>query len=213
MIELYAITEHPGPPLPEVPGLREVSCDGLSAVCAQAAGERDPTAERLWHHEQVVEKLMDSRDVLPVRYGTCAPDERAVAHALERRRDELTKALTFVRGAVEVSLRVLVEEPESRHAPSPARSRSGTEYLRERAQRAQRETAAARAVHEPLRALARADSVRPPALRCELLRSAYLLDRQRLEPFTRLVAALQSSNRGLRLLCTGPWPPYSFVER
>ena len=40
-----------------------------------------------------------------------------------------------------------------------------------------------------------------------------LVDRERVQSFARRVAELQASNQALRLLCTGPWPPYSFAQR
>jgi hypothetical protein len=52
-------------------------------------------------------------------------------------------------------------------------------------------------------------SPRPPS---ELLRAAYLVDRDAIGAFTRLVARLDDRHPGLQLLCTGPWPPYSFAE-
>ena len=212
MIELYAITSHPGPPLPDVAPLREIERDRLSAVIAHIDEEPVATADRLWHHERVVEALMQSRNLLPVRYGTCLPDEDAVAGALDRRREELITALEFVRGAVEVSVRVFGQGSEDQRDASD-RNRSGADYLREKARRGHERARAVSAVHEPLRALARADAERPATLDRELLRSAFLVDRPRVATFSRLVAALQASHPGLQLLCTGPWPPYSFAQR
>ena len=212
MIELYAITGHPGPTLPEIAPFREVARGGLSAVYGPADSDRTLTAERLWHHERVVEALMQSRDLLPVRYGTCLADEDAVARALEERGEELTAALGFVRGGVEISVRVFADPDES-ELVTPGSARRGSDYLREKARQARAQDAAAQAVHEPLRAVARADAARPPKVERELLRSAYLVDRERVQSFARRVAELQASNQALRLLCTGPWPPYSFAQR
>jgi hypothetical protein len=47
----------------------------------------------------------------------------------------------------------------------------------------------------------------------ELFRAAYLVERDAVESFAAAVARLQKANIGLSILCTGPWPPYSFVER
>ena len=44
-------------------------------------------------------------------------------------------------------------------------------------------------------------------------RVAYLVERQKVERFSSLAAQLQAENPALRLLCTGPWPAYSFTER
>ena len=46
----------------------------------------------------------------------------------------------------------------------------------------------------------------------ELLRAAYLVEREAVEPFVARVRELQREHPALSLLCTGPWPPYSFAE-
>ena len=209
MIELYAITDHPGPPLPDLPRLNVVARDRLAAVCAPASSVA-VTPEALWRHEEVVEALMQDRDLLPVRYGTRVEDETAAARAVAERYDELSLALERVRGAVELSVRVLMaDEPAQAAEDEPM---SGAEYLRARARSAAERETALRTLHEPLSFLARESrqsSARPPA---ELLRAAYLVDRPAVDRFVRLVARLQDRNQSLRLLCTGPWPPYGFVE-
>jgi Gas vesicle synthesis protein GvpL/GvpF len=210
VIELYAITDNPGPPLPDVEGLRLVPLDGLAAVCTPASDE-DLSSETLWHHEDVVEALMADRDLLPVRYGTRLEDEAAVARAMRDRRDELVAALDRVRGAVELSIRV-VAAGRAPAPPDPPEAGSGAAYLRVRAEAEADRDRAARALHEPLAAHARESAegrLRPP----ELFRAAYLVDRDAIDSFVAEVARLQSANPGLGILCTGPWPPYSFAER
>lgn len=220
MIELYAITDNPGPPLPDVAPLRVVPVNGLAAVCAPAE-DAEMSAETLWRHEEVVEELMADRDLLPVRYGTLLQNEGEVARAVEERRDELAAALERVRGAVEVSVRVLptgagagtpVPRAAAGRAAVPGAAASGAEYLRLRARATASQARTAQALNEPLAALARASAEarpRPP----ELFRAAYLVERHAVEPFTAEVARLQAASRGLSILCTGPWPPYSFTER
>jgi hypothetical protein len=211
VIELYAITDNPGPPLPDVaPPLALVPVDGLAAVCT-AAADADVSAETLWRHEEVVEALMADRDLLPVRYGTRLEDEHAVARAVEERREELAAALDRVRGAVELSVRV-VAAATAPASPPAADASSGAEYLRLRSRAEASRERAARALHEPLSALARASvegRPRPP----ELFRAAYLVESDAVESFAAEVAGLQEANTGLGILCTGPWPPYSFAER
>lgn len=210
MIELYAITDHPRPPLPEVVPLRAVSTRALTAVCAPAS-ESEVTADSLWGYERVVEALMDECDLLPVRYGTRLPDEAAVAAVLEARYDQLRQSLDFVRGGVEVSVRVASVAGQVLSS-SEAHAGSGTDYLRARAREVAVETDAAQVVHEPLSALARAATIRPTSLPGEVLRAAYLVNQAELEDFTALVRQLQDHNPTLRLTCTGPWPPYSFAQ-
>jgi hypothetical protein len=211
VIELYAITDDPGPPLPDVASLELVPVDGLAAVCAPAAdADADVSAELLWRHEGVVEALMADRDLLPVRYGTRLEDEDAVARAVAERRDELSAALDRVRGAVELSVRAVPSGASSSSVVPEATG--GAEYLRLRARAQGSQARTAKALHEPLAALAResADArPRPP----ELFRAAYLVERDAVDAFTEAVVRVQAEHPGLGILCTGPWPPYSFSER
>jgi hypothetical protein len=66
-------------------------------------------------------------------------------------------------------------------------------------------------VHGPLARLARASTQQAGRGAHELLRSAYLVDRAAVQSFVDSVGDLQQANPHLRLLCTGPWPPYSFA--
>jgi gas vesicle protein GvpL/GvpF len=212
VIQLLAITDDPRPPQADLVELEAVTRRGLTALCTSAPAPEELTAGQLWRHEEIVEALMADRNLLPVRYGSRVDDRAVVAQTLEDRHDELTEALNFVRGAVEVSLRVLSDEDGLAEAPAQ-RFASGSEYLRAKARLRDNQAVAARAVHEPLLKAARAGVTRPTGRAGERLLAAYLIDREELESFTSLVAQLQEANPGLRLICTGPWPPYSFVER
>jgi hypothetical protein len=209
VIELYAITDHPGPPMPALAPLRAVAHQRLAAVCAPvAACEVSP--DQLWHYEQVVEALMADRDLLPLRFGTRLANDDVVARALQQRHGELARALDGVRGAVELAVRVLGRERRSRAAEAVS---TGADYLRARAQSAAAQDSAIDAVHEPLARLARAAALKPTRAAGELLRAAYLVDRSAVAGFVERVYRLQESHPDLRLLCTGPWPPYSFAEQ
>jgi hypothetical protein len=212
VIALYAVTDASGPPLPDATSpLCTIATRELAAICAPAS-KVTITPEVLWRHEQVVEDLMEDRDLLPVRFGTRAPDEASVSRILEENYDRLIAGLEFVRGAVEISMRAYTrgEQPA---ASAPAEATTGTEYLRARARDVAARREVVRAIHEPLATEARADTLRHTGAPEEILRAAYLVDRRRLSHFQDLVAAVQDANPGVRLVSTGPWPPYSFAER
>jgi hypothetical protein len=211
VIALYAITDHPTPPVPGLGEMRVVASGDLAAVCGPVA-TGEVTADALWEHEQIVEALMDDRDVLPVRYGTCLPDDAAAAQALQDNHVEFAASLAAVRGAVELAVRVFPAK-DAPPAPMPSvESMSGTEYLRARARGAAEESDASRIVHEPLARAARAVNVARANRAGELLRAAYLVDRNATEAFAADVNEIQTDNPQLRISCTGPWPPYSFVR-
>jgi Gas vesicle synthesis protein GvpL/GvpF len=197
VIELYAITDDPAPPEPP---LVAVHGDGLTALCAPAEPQ-EMSAEVLWRHEEVVEELMRERDLLPVRFGTVVEDEAAAQRALSERHDQLVDSLERVRGAVELAVRA--DRPEPRDETF---SGSGAEYMQAKARRAE----AAGLLHDPLAFLARDSVVRQGP---ELLRAAYLVDRDAVDGFVELVKRLEATLDDVRVLCTGPWPPYSFTEQ
>jgi hypothetical protein len=212
VIALYAITDHPTPPVPGIGAIRVVASGDLAAVCGPViAGEI--TADALWQHEQIVEALMDDRDLLPVRYGTCLPDDAAAAQALRDKYNEFAASLDAVRGAVELAVRVFAAGGTVRDPEPAAASETGTEYLRARARVASRESDARTIVHEALAPTARAATIARANRAGELLRAAYLVNRNETDAFSDRVRGIQEANPELRITCTGPWPPYSFVGR
>lgn len=208
MIAIYAIMDSPPAALPEDPPLKAVKAAGLVAVCGPAE-QRPITTDLLWHHEDVVESLMKTCDLLPVRFGMHVADESAVATVLERQRDELVAALGRVCGAVELSVRIAGDREPSR---VPVVAASGAEYMRAKARDVTAEESVATRVHEPLSQLARVSRRWENISSDDPFRAAYLVERDVIARFADRVAGLQQENPDLRILCTGPWPPYSFVS-
>jgi hypothetical protein len=92
-------------------------------------------------------------------------------------------------------------------AAGPAAA-SGREYL-EAKLAGERSVAA---LHEPLAALAVAARRWPKPAPGELLRAAYLVEQPAVGRFRGAVERLQRGHPEAALLCTGPWPAYSFVQ-
>ena len=212
MITLYAITDHPTPPVPALGDMRVVASGDLAAVCGPVL-KGEVTAEALWQHEGLVEALMDDRDVLPVRYGTCLPDDAAAARTLQDNHAEFAASLETVRGAVELAVRVFAAGNATAAAQPPSEPTTGTAYLRARARVAADESGAGAIVHEPLARTARAATIARVNRPGELMRAAYLVDRDATGAFSERVREIQEQNPQLRITCTGPWPPYSFAAR
>jgi hypothetical protein len=213
VIWAYAICDRPDLPLPRVRGLARAPLDivaegPLVAVLSRHARAPDePALDALWAHERVVEALMVERAVLPLRFGTRPAADDGVREALAGRRDVLLEALDRVRGRVELAIRALPSDAAAAAAPPPAAA-SGSEYLRAR-------LAGARtfaALHEPLAELAVAARCWPERAPGELLRTSYLVDEPAVDEFRSAVERLQREHPEAALLCTGPWPAYSFVE-
>jgi hypothetical protein len=152
---------------------------------------------------------MRSRTVLPLRFGTQLRDEEAARALLSDRCDEFARRIEGVRGRVELGVRVCGRSPAPPAAERPA---SGTEYMTQQlgARRASDQVAAT--VHEPLARIADRSSRSRSGRAGEVLTASYLLANDRVSAFADEVKLLQERHPELALTCTGPWPPYSFVE-
>jgi Gas vesicle synthesis protein GvpL/GvpF len=206
MIWVYAVAERPDLPLPACPGLMDAPLEGVTAgdllaVVTQHDGESfEPTPDAMWAQERVLEHVMADRAVLPMRFGTTRPDATSLRRALMERHDDLASALTRVRGRVELGVRAVADR-----TPPPAAT--GRDWLAARLETSR----LAASVHEPLAALAAADHRRTPVAPGELLRAAYLVDRAKVDGFGAAVERLQQQQPAVSIVCTGPWPPFSFV--
>lgn len=200
MIWLYAVSEQPRRPLPEIDGLGGAPLESIAegpllAVATHHDGTPDHTAvDALWTHQRVIEAIQRERAVVPVRFGTRHDDPDGVRAALAAERDRLLAALDRVRGRVEVAVRVIEPPPT---------------WLDGRAYLARREKAAA--MHETLAGFAVAAARGPERGDPELLRGSYLVEQRGLQAFTAAAEALQREHPETSLVCTGPWPAYSFV--
>jgi hypothetical protein len=168
-----------------------------------------PSEEDLWTHEAVVEDLMESSTVLPMRFGTRVADEADLQKVLHERRDEFEATIERVRGAVELGVRAQLR-PVENAATVAAGAGPGSTYLLERAERRRLADDTAARIHEPLARLARRSAARTGALEPGSFKGAYLVDRDRVDAFRARVSELASEIEGASIVCTGPWPPYSF---
>jgi Gas vesicle synthesis protein GvpL/GvpF len=223
VIWLYGICDRPDMPPPRRRGLAQAPVDGiregelLAVISRHIHPPGDPALDALWVHERVVERIMADRTVLPMRFGTKLPDDEAVRDVLSTRQQEFLVALARVRGRVEVGIRAmqaLGTEPVSNNStPEPSRpvATSGREYLEAKLRDGRRVEREAAALHEPLASLAVAVSRQSARAPAELLRASYLIEAAMLARFRATVERLQRAHPGTAILCTGPWPPYSFV--
>jgi hypothetical protein len=194
----------------EVEPLRAVVEGPLAAIVSDHQGP-PPEAEinALQEYERTVRGLMERGAILPARFGSVLPDEGAVRTLLRRRRKDLVARLQRVRGAVEIALRARWRD--GANALPDARPESGTSYLRGRLELRQNARRVASEL-DPLAALARS-SRRELIPRPDLpVLDAYLVDRGRVREFVAMVAQLDERLEDVELVCTGPWPPYSFAE-
>lgn len=212
VLYVYAITDSRAEP--EVVGLhgaplRRIESGDLAGLVSEHAVVPELDEEVLWAHEQVVEELMSLATILPLRFGSSVERAGALITMMEERREEFLESLERVRGAVEISVRG--ELPAPRGEDPPPRPGSGTAYLLQRAERERREKDAAELVHRPLAALARCCLPPVSPRNPRQFKAAYLVEETGVEEFGNRVGELNAGLEDVRVSCTGPWPPYSFV--
>jgi hypothetical protein len=193
------------------------------------------TMDAVLRHEAVVEAVRRQGRALPVRFGTVFRDATSVATALAERYESLETDLDRVGDKVELSLTALWAPggpyaapegaaPEGRAARNPTAAahahNAGARYLQARAAELRGDealTERARAVARELDkllgklVLAQRTSLLPTA--GIAVRTAYLLDPAGVSAFKTAVDVIRATSSELRVLLTGPWPPYSFVGR
>jgi Gas vesicle synthesis protein GvpL/GvpF len=194
--------------------LRVIASGPLKAIYSEHQVAPEPDEMLLWAHEQVVEDLMESSTILPMRFGSTVESREGLVDLLKERREEFMASLERVRGAVELSVRAqlpVAADPAKRTRPA-WRSQPGTAYLLERARRQRRSEDAAGRIHRPLAALARMSAPKASIGGPGPFKVAYLVDEESVEAFGERVGELNSMLADTKVSCTGPWPPYSFVS-
>jgi len=199
---------------------------GDFAAVVSEAGDEGAAAneENLLAHNRVNAAALAVSTPLPCRFGTRAAPERlaeyAAAHAAA-----LAAALARVRGRVEMSVK-LMEKSEVRGQESGVESEAGAaaagagtafllkkrrEILGEEGARRRAEEAAAW-LASGVGDLARETEARVSPSEAIFVRAAHLVERGHVEEYRARLRTLAAARRDLRLLTSGPWPPYSFSD-
>ncbi len=234
MIYLYAITEEIETPLEAMCGvdfapLTYLHRGSLTAVVSRVSSRvLAPTPRRLWQHEQVVEAVMDQYSVLPARFSTIVGDEASMTSQLEELSQVFVDDLERLRGCVELSLRVIRLWDSNAGGDGAAdgacpelvaTEKTGRTFdVARRAAQAQRRTNRRRneslgeLINRSLAACALDHRLYVEEGSGVVIKAAYLVEKSRLGVMQQAVRRLMKTYTNLHFLCTGPWPPYHFVE-
>jgi hypothetical protein len=226
---VYAITRR-DTPLPTTisaaiaPRLAMISWRDLAAVTRRVADEGPHlTMQAVLHHEQVVEAVRKKGPALPVRFGTVFHSASSITSVLAERYERLAADLCRLGDKAELSLTALWARDEGREGRDEGcgvrNAGSGGRYLRARAAELQLEEALEERAHsfaekldEVLGELSlerRVSLVPTPRV---AIRTSYLIEPAKAAAFRMAFDALRREQTELRMLLTGPWPPYSFAE-
>jgi hypothetical protein len=176
-------------------------------VSRHGDGIPEPTEEALVRHDAVCSALMAEGAVAPLRFGAVFSDHSRLRSEIAARRDELRAILERIEGHVEIGVRVLRAQSSNEGAEA-----TGSQYLHRRLDERRAALDAAAAVDERLGAMAAARRARAHETPELVLSASYLVPRADVERFIGAVEAVAGARPDLSVVCTGPWPPYSFVD-
>jgi hypothetical protein len=241
-IYVYAIIPSGDTTIFDVDGVRHphkvfsVPCGDLAAVVSASQRtdyhglQRDEAVSYLTRHQRVVEKVMESFSLLPVKFGTVFPDEGWVRTFLEQGQARFCEALDRCAGLTQMEVVVLWNMPEvfqeiSLEEPiaqlkAEVLAHPGEPMEAERVAVGQLVQASLQrrlaALHERLVAALQGvgqDLIVNPALNdATVANVAILVDAAGRQALDQRLEALDREFAGrLDFRCVGPLPPYSFA--
>ncbi|MEV6177858.1 GvpL/GvpF family gas vesicle protein [Streptomyces sp. NPDC052015] len=234
---VYGITARSNAGLPEGLGgvgepampVRVLTEGELAAIVSDAPENLRPKRRDLLAHQNVLAEVGADGCVLPMRFGSVAPDDAAVTGVLAERAEHYLERLGALEGRVEYNVKathveeavlhqVMAESPELRALAEANRQAGGGTY-EQRLQLGEMVAAAVKAreaqdaaeVQQRLEPLAAAASVGPESTGW-LANVSFLVAREKAAEFANAVDELRKERPHLDLRLNGPLPPYSFVE-
>ncbi|WP_395571285.1 GvpL/GvpF family gas vesicle protein [Streptomyces sp. BK79] len=232
---VYGITAASHPALPEgLTGVgdsevRILNAGELSAVVSDAPEGLRPKRRELLAHQNVLSEAGVAGCVLPMRFGSVAPDDGAVTGVLAERAEHYKERLGALDGRVEYNIKanhveeavlhhVMAENPDIRALAEANRKSGGGSYedkirLGEMVAAAVKgkEADDATALERALEPGADAVSVGPESTGW-LANVSFLVSRDSAEEFLAAVERARTEMPHLEVRVNGPLPPYSFVE-
>lgn len=242
---VYGITQQGA--IPE--GIEQEGIDGVAGVEAQVCAglvcwisrvSRRSFAELLprnmenldWlatagvRHQKVVSELAGQATILPARFGTVFLSEASLAADVTRRKPALLEAFQRLAGADEWGIKVFALPQSAKNAATQAQAKSGSDYLRQKAQALEREIARR---GQPRELPEEVKHFRGEVERLALdstaggkvssgqpyleWQASILLPRGKRNALEALIRSYSEKWQGTRRIeCTGPWPAYSFVK-
>ncbi|MZD54837.1 GvpL/GvpF family gas vesicle protein [Streptomyces sp. SID5606] len=234
---VYGITAGTHPALPEGTGgvgdpprgIRILKEGGLAAVVSDAPEGLRPKRRELLAHQNVLSEVGAGGCVLPMRFGSVAPDDSAVTGVLAERADHYEERLRALDGRVEYNIKathveeavlhhVMAQNPEVRALADANRQAGGGSYedkirLGEMVAAAVKDKEAedATVLERALEPGVDAISVGPESTGW-LANVSFLVKRESAEEFLAAVERVRGDMPHLEVRVNGPLPPYSFVE-
>lgn len=200
---------------------------GLGMIVTETSQWSYPVLEKeVWHHEKVLENLMQSHDILPVRYGTVLKDLEEAVSLLSSYSGQFKDNLTRISGCVEMGLRIFKRDDAedlllSDLSPKEADHTGltpGERYMHEKwlkwqvkDAKMQKEKQFSDEIHNSLLTLAKEGKYSLTQGRL-FFNGAYLVKKNLVASFQVQLDKIKNHYQETSFWLSGPWPPYNFVN-
>lgn len=215
--------------------IEAIACNGLTCwitrvPAAEFTSDLQRNMENLeWladvsvRHQSAVSAIGARVTLVPARFGAVFFGQDSLDRHIKEQKSRITSALKKVESADEWGIKVFVRKPQAVSALATAAS--GADYLRKKAARLAEQNAARIAQDEDVKAFAaelgKAARATAPTGKMSAAQAglqwqaAFLVSRSekekdRFDTVLRKYATKWGDTREIE--CSGPWPPYSFVE-
>jgi hypothetical protein len=202
--------------------LRAVNVGAAAAIVGESRGVPRPTSLNLRKYDRVIQELARRTPaLLPARFATCV-SEQELLFILRARQQSFRRNLEAVRDRVQMTIRVF-DGSRGSGGSKGSKGRgskgfggsygskvSGRSYLTARAAEIARarEIAGFHAVRAAVRRWVKDERVE----RQSAVASVYHLVPRDLIPAYRRAVGKAAADSGVRLVISGPWPPYAFAD-
>lgn len=163
--------------------------DFAAVVSDSPVREYEATEQEVEVHKRVAEQVMKEHSVLPVAYGMVFRNKKILLLTMSKARKAMKKAMKAVDNKVELGIKVILPKEAAGWDGKQCESDFGT-----------------------LRKIA-AESKKLKLFSERLISNAsFLVDRSKMEEFSKAVERLKDKYQPLKVQYTGPWAPYNFVD-
>jgi len=144
-------------------------------------------------HRDVVSKVMAEHSVIPVAYGMAFKSKKLLQIAMSAGYPAMQKAVRVVDGNVELGIKVFLPKDQE-NMPSNERDECSSDFQ-----------------NTLIKASTDSKSLKLFSTRL-IVNSAFLVEKSRIDGFSKEVGRLSEKYGQLKVQYSGPWPTYNFVD-
>lgn len=180
----------------------------------------ETTYENLGCHEGVIAYIMKKQDVLPMSFSTICKSEEKVTAMLEKYYDQFITNIKNIEGKMELGIKVFYKlnfEEEDKN--DKVLLKSPKEYMMKRYGRYQSRQkqvddvlAVIEEYHKILSDIAAKSCYTKPLKNNLVFNASYLILKNQKQRFDNIVKEMKEKNPAYKILYSGPWPAYHFVN-